>query len=63
MGKIEKSAGGVSIIGGSDGPTSVFILGINKKKTLKQRIRNGDLGVERRGVQKRLSREPIPWMK
>lgn len=36
MGKIEKSAGSVSIIGGSDGPTSVFIAG-KRKKTLKQK--------------------------
>lgn len=37
MGKTEKSAGSVSIIGGSDGPTSVFLLG-GGKKTLKQRV-------------------------
>ena len=37
MGKIEKTAGSVSIIGGSDGPTSVFVLGKSKKKTLKQK--------------------------
>lgn len=36
MTKIEKAAGSVSIIGGSDGPTSVFIAG-NRKKTLKQK--------------------------
>ena len=38
MGKIENSSGSVSIIGGSDGPTSVFIVG-SKKKTVKQRIK------------------------
>lgn len=37
MGKIEKTAGSVSVIGGSDGPTSVFLVGKNKK-TIKQRI-------------------------
>lgn len=37
MGKIEKSSGSISIIGGSDGPTSVFLAG-RKKKTLKQRV-------------------------
>lgn len=37
MGKIEKSSGSISIIGGSDGPTSVFLAG-SKKKTLRQRI-------------------------
>ncbi len=37
MGKIEKSSGSVSIIGGSDGPTSVFLVGRNKR-TIKQRL-------------------------
>ncbi len=37
MGKIEKSAGSVSIIGGSDGPTSIFLAG-RSKRTLKQKI-------------------------
>ncbi len=36
MGKIEKSSGAIGIIGGSDGPTSVFIAG-KGKKTLKQK--------------------------
>lgn len=35
----EKSKAGVSIIGGADGPTSVFIAGRRGKKTLKERIR------------------------
>ena len=38
MGKIGKSAGSVSIIGGSDGPTSVFLVG-GGKKTLKQKFK------------------------
>lgn len=38
MGKIEKTAGSVSIIGGSDGPTAVFLAG-KHKKTIKQRIK------------------------
>lgn len=37
MGKIEKTSGSVSVIGGSDGPTSVFVLSKGKKKTLKQK--------------------------
>ncbi|MBQ8821777.1 MAG: hypothetical protein IJZ82_03985 [Lachnospiraceae bacterium] len=37
MGKIEKSSGSISVIGGSDGPTSVFIAG-RSKKTFKQRL-------------------------
>lgn len=38
MGKTEKSAGSISIIGGSDGPTAIF-LGGKKNRTLKQKIR------------------------
>lgn len=37
MGKIEKTVGSVSIIGGSDGPTSIFLAG-RSKRTLKQKI-------------------------
>lgn len=37
MGKKEKSTGYVSIIGGSDGPTSIFLAG-NKKKTFRQKL-------------------------
>lgn len=37
MGKTEKTSGSISIIGGSDGPTSVFIDGV-KKKTVRQRV-------------------------
>ena len=32
----EKSKGTVSIIGGADGPTSVFVVGRTGKKTLKE---------------------------
>ncbi len=38
MGRKVKGARGVSIIGGADGPTSVWILSKNKKQTFKQRI-------------------------
>lgn len=37
MGKREKTSGSVSIIGGSDGPTSIFLAG-SRKRTLKQRM-------------------------
>ncbi len=37
MGKLEKSAKAVGVIGGSDGPTSIFVAG-KGKKSLKQRI-------------------------
>ena len=36
----EKSKSKVSIIGGADGPTSIFIAGRTRKKPLKVRIRN-----------------------
>ena len=36
---IEKSKSGVSIIGGADGPTSIFIAGKIQKKSLKVKIR------------------------
>ena len=35
----KKKAAAVSIIGGADGPTSVFIAGKAKKKSLKEKIR------------------------
>ncbi len=37
---IEKSKSGVSIIGGADGPTSIFIAGKKQKRSLKVKIRN-----------------------
>ena len=36
----QKSKNGVSIIGGADGPTSIFIAGHSKKQPLKIRIKN-----------------------
>lgn len=36
----EKSKSAVSIIGGADGPTSVFIAGRSGKKQLKERVRD-----------------------
>ena len=38
MGKIEKSAGSIAVIGGSDGPTSVFLARGQEKKTWKQKV-------------------------
>ena len=40
---IEKSKSGVSIIGGADGPTSIFIAGKIQKKSLKVKSVDGDL--------------------
>ena len=36
----EKSKNAISIIGGADGPTSIFIAGHSKKQPLKIRIKN-----------------------
>lgn len=36
----QKSKNGVSIIGGADGPTSIFIAGPSEKQPLKVRIKN-----------------------
>lgn len=36
----QKSKNGVSIIGGADGPTSIFIAGHSEKHPLKVRIKN-----------------------
>ena len=38
MGKPEKSVGSITVIGGSDGPTSVIFIGGKQKRTLKQKI-------------------------
>jgi len=38
MGRKEKSAGSIGVIGGSDGPTSVIFLGGQQKRTIKQKI-------------------------
>ena len=36
----QKSKNAISIIGGADGPTSIFIAGHSKKQPLKIRIKN-----------------------
>ena len=36
----QKSKNGVSIIGGADGPTSIFIAGPSEKQPFKVRIKN-----------------------
>lgn len=38
MGKIEKTSESIGIIGGSDGPTSVFVAKGQEKKTFKQKV-------------------------
>ena len=48
----QKSKNGVSIIGGADGPTSIFIAGHSKKQPLKIRIKNSIYRYKRKKVEK-----------
>lgn len=50
----EKSKSGVSIIGGSDGPTSIFIAGRTQKRPLKVRIRNLIYKFRRKVIEKKV---------
>ena len=56
MGKTEKSAASIGIIGGADGPTAVFTA--DRKIPLKQRIRRAWFDFKRRQVAKRIKPEP-----
>lgn len=51
---IEKSKNGVSIIGGADGPTSIFIAGRTQKRPLKVRIRNAIYKHKRKRAEKKV---------
>lgn len=55
---IKKQAKAVTIIGGTDGPTSVFIAGRTKKKSFKNRIRQFLYQCKRRQVEKRIYANP-----
>lgn len=46
------STGAVSIIGGADGPTSVFIAGRSQKKSLKIRVQQAIYRHKRKKVEK-----------
>ena len=48
----QKSKNGVSIIGGADGPTSIFIAGPSEKQPLKVRIKNSIYRYKRIKVEK-----------
>ena len=50
----EKSKRSVSIIGGADGPTSVFIVGKSGKKPLKMRIKNYIYKCKRKKAEKKI---------
>ena len=56
MGKTEKSAASIGIIGGADGPTAVFTA--DRKIPLKQRIRRAWFDFKRSQVAKRIKPEP-----
>lgn len=49
MSNTKKTSGNISIIGGSDGPTSVFLVG-SKKKTLKQRVQKRLFALKKKWV-------------
>lgn len=51
---MKKSARAVSIIGGADGPTSVFIIGKNANLTLRQKIQRAKNKIRRLYVEKTL---------
>ena len=66
MGKV---AGSVSIIGGADGPTSIFIAGKGGRVKLTTRIRNYFRIVKRNRIKKKITANPhtleevVEWMK
>lgn len=53
MGK-EKAARAVSVIGGADGPTSIFIAGKTGKRTLKERVRRYFYQRRRKRVERKI---------
>lgn len=54
---MEKRANNVSVIGGADGPTSVFVVGRNSKLPLKQRMQRFRYKIKRFYVEKTLKPE------
>lgn len=54
---MKKRANNVSIIGGADGPTSVFVVGMNSKLPLKQRMQRFHYKIKRFYVEKTLKPE------
>ena len=64
-----KGAGNVSVIGGADGPTSIFIAGRGGKVKLTTRIQNYFRRIKRNRVKKRITANPhtleevVQWLK
>ena len=65
MGDVDmgKGAGSVSIIGGADEPASIFIAGKGSKVKLTTRIRNYFRKIKRNRMKRRITANPIRWMK
>ena len=53
-----KGAGGISVIGGADGPTSIFIAGKGGKVKMKTRIQNYFRKLKRNRIKKRITANP-----
>ena len=53
-----KGAGSVSIIGGADGPTSIFIAGKGGTVKLTRRIQNYFCKIKRNRIKKRITANP-----
>ena len=51
---MEKNTSAVSVIGGADGPTSVFLLKRNPKLTLRQKLQRFKYNIKRAYVEKTL---------
>ena len=66
---MRKGAGSVSIIGGADGPTSIFIGGKDDKAKLTTRIQNYFRRIKRNKVKKQITANPhtleevVQWLK
>ncbi len=64
-----KGAGSVSIIGGADGPTSIFIAGKGGKVKLTTRIKNYFQRIKRNRIKRRITANPhtldevVQWLK
>ena len=64
-----KGAGSVSIIGGADGPTSIFIVGKGGKVNLTTRIQNYFRKIKRNRIKRRITANPhtleevVEWLK
>ncbi len=55
---MDKVASSVSIIGGADGPTSIFIAGKGGKVKLRTRIQNYFLKIRRNRIKKQITTNP-----